>query len=300
MTEACICHFHAQNMCMGVRGPSVLRHPFCLPDPERLLDTQAESDLLRSIVAPAVDHIHARIGTPQAPQVAAPSPGATTEPAAERFYSWWADVWAAREARSVSSRDATLTATVEYGFPAEWVGGARSALAKTQHSASSTVLSRRVGLWRQTRLALPPKQLHRRDEAVPRPAAEARLPPLRDALREFQTNHEAQTTPHSRTIAPQRPTLHDPPADPRSSLPPATCCPAPTRRSTRGGDPSRASDWTRRSTTPPARCAASSRPGTSERLIGSRPGERPPGPETGGAGQEEASCSQRSGEGAKL
>jgi len=48
-------------------------------------------------------------------QVSCVGPDALTSPAAERFYLWWEEVWAAREAGSISSRDATLSATVEYG-----------------------------------------------------------------------------------------------------------------------------------------------------------------------------------------
>jgi hypothetical protein len=81
---------------------------------ERMLNSPAEVSLLRRVVAPRVDHIHARIGTPQAPQVASVRPDALTNAAAERFYSWWEEVWAAQLA---SSPDARLTATVEYGPP---------------------------------------------------------------------------------------------------------------------------------------------------------------------------------------
>ena len=71
---------------------------------ERLLDTPAEVELLREVIAPAVDHIHARIGTPQAPQVS--DIGAMhCAGAAERHYSFWEDVWAARESASLSARD---------------------------------------------------------------------------------------------------------------------------------------------------------------------------------------------------
>ena len=84
---------------------------------ERLLDSPEERQLLDDIIAPAVDHIHARIGTPQAPQVAdVEHPSA--ELAAERHYEWWEAIWTAREARSLSGRDSLVTATVEYG-PAE-------------------------------------------------------------------------------------------------------------------------------------------------------------------------------------
>jgi len=37
---------------------------------ERLLDSAEELRLLTSTIAPAVDHVHARIGTAQSPQVA--------------------------------------------------------------------------------------------------------------------------------------------------------------------------------------------------------------------------------------
>lgn len=81
---------------------------------ERLLDTADEAELLATQIAPAVDHVHARIGTPQSPQVAHPA-DAHAAAAAERHYSWWEAVWSAREARSLSARDSALTATVEYG-----------------------------------------------------------------------------------------------------------------------------------------------------------------------------------------
>jgi hypothetical protein len=85
---------------------------------ERMLDTAEECELLGSAIAPAVDHIHARIGTPQAPQVTLPGHQATAV-ASERHYEWWRSVWSAREAGSISGRDRMLTATIEYG-PAEW------------------------------------------------------------------------------------------------------------------------------------------------------------------------------------
>ena len=81
---------------------------------ERLLDTEAEIQLLNERIAPAVDHVHARIGTPQAPQVASPLQP-TVQGAAERHYLWWEAIWGAREAASISGRDSTLTATIEYG-----------------------------------------------------------------------------------------------------------------------------------------------------------------------------------------
>ena len=88
---------------------------------ERLLDSPEESEFLATAIAPAVDHIHARIGTPQAPQVAdATHP--SVHASAERHYQWWETVWSAREASTLSGRDATLTATVEYG-PVEMTSG---------------------------------------------------------------------------------------------------------------------------------------------------------------------------------
>ena len=79
---------------------------------ERLLDAPAEAELLRETIAPAVDHLHARIGTPQQPQVADVE-AASVRGAAERFYSFWTEVWTAAQRRSLSRRD--FTATVEYG-----------------------------------------------------------------------------------------------------------------------------------------------------------------------------------------
>jgi hypothetical protein len=81
---------------------------------ERLLDAPGERELLDAVIAPAVDHVHARIGTPQAPQVAQVAAGACRR-AAERHYAWWEAIWTARHASSLSARDATLTATIEYG-----------------------------------------------------------------------------------------------------------------------------------------------------------------------------------------
>ena len=83
---------------------------------ERLLDTAEEDEFLSGKIAPAVDHIHARIGTPQAPQVGDVSDPAVRA-AAERHYRWWATVWQTRSDASISSRDATPTATLEYGPP---------------------------------------------------------------------------------------------------------------------------------------------------------------------------------------
>ena len=81
---------------------------------ERLLDSPEETDLLHREIAPAVDHIHARIGSPQCAQVAdVQSP--LTAAAAERFYAFWESVWSAQEAGSISSRSTTTTATLEYG-----------------------------------------------------------------------------------------------------------------------------------------------------------------------------------------
>lgn len=81
---------------------------------ERLLDSPSEATLLNRQIAPAVDHIHARLGTPQCPQLAEPDlPSAARS--RERFYGWWEQVWAAKEATSFSARDSIVTATVEYG-----------------------------------------------------------------------------------------------------------------------------------------------------------------------------------------
>lgn len=74
---------------------------------ERLLETRPELELLAEI-APAVDHLHARIGTAQAAQVGSVhSP--STRHAAERFYSWWEAVWEAR----AQAGDELVTATLE-------------------------------------------------------------------------------------------------------------------------------------------------------------------------------------------
>jgi len=81
---------------------------------ERMLDTPLEVMLLRQKVAPCVEHLHARIGTPQAPQVISVLPNALTTRAAQRFYEWWEDVW---DAQWAASRPSVVTATVEYGPP---------------------------------------------------------------------------------------------------------------------------------------------------------------------------------------
>jgi sugar phosphate isomerase/epimerase len=78
---------------------------------ERLLDTPEERALLESVIAPAVDHIHARIGTPQSPQVLDVTHNSARR-AADRHYEWWEQVWASHEATSLSR---VITATVEYG-----------------------------------------------------------------------------------------------------------------------------------------------------------------------------------------
>ena len=87
---------------------------------ERLLDSAEELQLLHSTIAPRVDHIHARIGTPQGAQVAdVRSP--LTQAAAERFYTFWEAVWSAHDAKSTASHGSIMTATMEYG-PAEFDG----------------------------------------------------------------------------------------------------------------------------------------------------------------------------------
>uniref|UniRef100_A0A7S4B477 Xylose isomerase-like TIM barrel domain-containing protein n=1 Tax=Chrysotila carterae TaxID=13221 RepID=A0A7S4B477_CHRCT len=127
---------------------------------ERMLDSVEEAAVL-SRLAYAVDHVHARVGTPQAPQITYPDAPPLTSPhasstynsthasahtsthptthfsetpstssytsapmpmhphayAIERFHSFWEEVWAAREASSVSGRDSIVTATVELGPP---------------------------------------------------------------------------------------------------------------------------------------------------------------------------------------
>jgi len=86
---------------------------------EGLLDAPEEAQLLRSCIAPAVDHIHARLGAPQLSDPRDPRHAL----AAARFYAFWAECWSAREAAAVSGRAAVATATVEYGSPLEY--GAR-------------------------------------------------------------------------------------------------------------------------------------------------------------------------------
>ncbi|KAJ1632369.1 hypothetical protein T492DRAFT_989086 [Pavlovales sp. CCMP2436] len=81
---------------------------------ERLLDAREEAELLRTHIAPACDHIHARVGTAQAPQlVDDDAPSAAV--ASERLHGWWQTIWDAREAASFSARDTIFTATVEHG-----------------------------------------------------------------------------------------------------------------------------------------------------------------------------------------
>lgn len=86
------------------------------PDPDSDPD---QAQLLRSCIAPAVDHIHARLGAPQLSDPRDPRHAL----AAARFYAFWAECWSAREAAAVSGRAAVATATVEYGSPLEY--GAR-------------------------------------------------------------------------------------------------------------------------------------------------------------------------------
>ena len=81
---------------------------------ERLLDTPDEAAFLAEAIAPAVDHLHARCGTPQAPQVASVH-ARGVQRAVARHHDWWATVWSVREAASISGRGARLTATIEYG-----------------------------------------------------------------------------------------------------------------------------------------------------------------------------------------
>lgn len=85
---------------------------------ERLLDAPEEARLLGACIAPAVDHLHARLGAPQLPQLSDPRDPRHAL-AAARFYSFWAECWSAREAAAVSGRAAVATATVEYG-PSEY------------------------------------------------------------------------------------------------------------------------------------------------------------------------------------
>lgn len=89
---------------------------------ERLLDEPTEAELLRERIAPAVDHIHARLGTAQAPQLADPDDPKHRR-AAERFYAFWEQCWSAQAeaAREAGAAEPVLTATMEYG-PAEWSG----------------------------------------------------------------------------------------------------------------------------------------------------------------------------------
>jgi len=79
---------------------------------ERLLDTPEETALLKDTVAPAVVHLHARVGTAQAPQV-----GALNSPhcaaAQARFVDFWKEVWSAR----LRNECEEVTACVEYGPP---------------------------------------------------------------------------------------------------------------------------------------------------------------------------------------
>jgi len=83
---------------------------------ERLLDTAAECDMLEQI-APAVVHLHARLASPQVPQIEHVH-AAHTAAARERFYAFWETVWQ----RRLDEGDAFVTATVEYG-PREWGAG---------------------------------------------------------------------------------------------------------------------------------------------------------------------------------
>lgn len=59
---------------------------------ERYLRSDKESSLLQNVIIPRVRHIHARIGTCQAPQVADPEDPHVHE-AVERCMGLWGDVW---------------------------------------------------------------------------------------------------------------------------------------------------------------------------------------------------------------
>ena len=68
-------------------------------------------------IAPAVVHLHARLASPQVPQIEHVH-AAHTAAARERFYAFWETVWQ----RRLDEGDAFVTATVEYG-PREWGAG---------------------------------------------------------------------------------------------------------------------------------------------------------------------------------
>jgi len=79
---------------------------------ERLLDTESERKLIDDEIGAAVVHVHARLGTPQMPQVEDVL-GEEHASSRERFYSFWQRVWAHRK----EGGDEFVTATLEYGPP---------------------------------------------------------------------------------------------------------------------------------------------------------------------------------------
>ncbi|KAG8465660.1 hypothetical protein KFE25_002967 [Diacronema lutheri] len=136
---------------------------------ERLLDSPAEAELLRRRIARACDHIHARLGTPQSAQLSdvdAPS-GAR---AAERFYSWWEQIWTEKEAAALSSRDSCVTATVEYGPPETDASGE-----SVGYAPSSAAGGAAAGAWLDAAVTRAAARLRERFERWHRQAVWRRL-----------------------------------------------------------------------------------------------------------------------------
>jgi len=81
---------------------------------ERLLDTPEETEFLRDNIVPNIDHIHARVGTPQSPQVANLDDPRVSR-AVSRHYDWWRDIVTNKRRAFVDEEDSYITATIEYG-----------------------------------------------------------------------------------------------------------------------------------------------------------------------------------------
>jgi hypothetical protein len=112
------CPFVTARLIAAIDRPLQLTSDFShwVVKSERLLDTPAESALLRDVIAPRVSHIHARLGTRQTPQVSDPRSEETRD-ARERFFSFWQECWEAQRRAGTEE----VTACVEYG-PREWNG----------------------------------------------------------------------------------------------------------------------------------------------------------------------------------
>lgn len=72
---------------------------------ERLLDHPKDDERFR-LFASRVDHLHARVGSAQHPQVDDPT---ESKPESEQLQKWWEMIWDAQQER------AWITVTPEYG-----------------------------------------------------------------------------------------------------------------------------------------------------------------------------------------